>query len=91
MTQSIESQNRDHSGTTDQVRAKAAMSEDKRAELFEEYNAEIEKIKAEQPKGGRHPKLPKPVQQIGQVSKRDRSKNTDESRAKAAGTRGKKP
>ena len=56
----------------------------KQTSLSDEYFAEIEKLKAKQPKGGRHPKLSKPTQSIESVSKNERS--TDAIRAKAAGT-----
>ncbi len=39
--------------------------------LESEYAAEVRKLKAEQPKGGRPPKLSKPTQKIAEVSKPD--------------------
>mgnify|MGYP003726119395 CR=1 FL=1 len=50
----------------------------------QKYAAEIEKLRAKQPKGGRPPKLSKPTQSIASVSKDERT--TDAIRAKAAGT-----
>ena len=52
--------------------------------MIKEYAAEIEKIKAKQPKGGRPPKLSKPTQSIVEVNRSDRE--TDSLRAKSAGT-----
>lgn len=63
--------------------SQAAMAEVKRAMLCKEYAAEIEKMKAQQPKGGR-PKKGKPTQQIAAVSRSERE--TRSKRAKAAGT-----
>ena len=60
------------------------MVEIRRAKLCEEYAAELEKMKAEQDKGGRPKKGEKPTQQIEQVNRNARS--TDSLRATAAGT-----
>ena len=60
------------------------MVEIRRAKLCEEYAAELEKMKAEQDRGGRPKKGEKPTQQIGEVNRHD--KETDSLRATAAGT-----
>ena len=63
----------------------AAIAEAKRNQLNAEYAAEVEKIKAAQPKGGR-PKNGKPSQIIDGVSPDPNERRTDDVLAKAAGT-----
>jgi hypothetical protein len=61
-----------------------AVAEAKRAKMHTEYAAEVEKMKAGQPKGGRPRKGEKPPQQVTEVSRTYRETSTR--RARAVGT-----